>query len=80
MIKDAFQFCDVAADFEIKHAVDAMFMCSYDATSLFTNIPLQETLDICLDMLYWDEETPQPSAPERLLRKLLLKAITEVNN
>ena len=38
-IKDAFEFCDVVADFERKHGVDDMFMCSYDVTSLFTNIP-----------------------------------------
>ena len=28
------------------------FMCSLDVTSLFTNIPVDETIEICLDLLY----------------------------
>lgn len=30
------------------------YMCSFDITSLFTNIPLDETLEICLDELFKD--------------------------
>ena len=30
-------------------------MCSFDVTSLFTNIPLDETLDIVTDMLFSSE-------------------------
>ena len=30
-------------------------MCSFDITSLFTNIPLNETIGICLDQIYKDE-------------------------
>ena len=29
-------------------------MCSYDIVSLFTNIPINETIEISLDMLYKD--------------------------
>ena len=44
--------------------------------SLFTNVPLKETVQICLDVLY--REVSTPVMPEDLLRKLLLKATTDV--
>ena len=53
-------------------------MCSFDASSLFTNIPLEETIQICLDTLYRDEQTPKPALPGKLLKTLLVKATTEV--
>ena len=53
-------------------------MCSFDVASLFTSIPLEETLQICLDTLYRDEQILKPTMPERLLKKLLLKATSEV--
>ena len=42
------------------------------------NIPLEETIQICLDTLYRDEQIEQPSLPEMLLKKLLLKATSDV--
>ena len=30
-------------------------MASFDVESLFTNIPLQETIDLCLDLLFNDK-------------------------
>ena len=53
-------------------------MCSFDIKSLFTNIPLEETIDVCLDCLHRDDEIGKPTVPENLLRKLLIKATTEV--
>ena len=53
-------------------------MCSFDVVSLFTNIPLAETLQICLDTLYPSDDISPPTMPESLLKKLLLKATTEV--
>ena len=53
-------------------------MCSYDIVSLFTNIPIDETINIVLDTLYRDEQISPPPHPENLLRKLLIKATTEV--
>ena len=32
-------------------------MCSFDIGSLFTNIPLDETLNICLNQLFPNEES-----------------------
>ena len=53
-IKDTFEFCNIldeyctTGDFSPENS----FMCSYDVVSLFTNIPLQETIIICLDALH----------------------------
>ena len=55
-----------------------MFMCSFDVVSLFTNVPLRETIDIALDALYRDPDIALPSQPEALIRKMLLKATSEV--
>ena len=44
-------------------------MCSLDVSSLFTNVALEETLNICLDKLY--SLTNPPALPRLVLRKLL---------
>ena len=54
-----------------------MYMCSFDVMSLFTSIPLLETVDICLNTLYRSTSVTPPSIPVTL-RKLLLKATTKV--
>ena len=77
-IRDSFHFCSNIEDFLQNHGAAGTFMCSYDVVSLFTNIPLEETINICLDILYRDEDVPKPGLPEALLRKLLVKATTEV--
>ena len=28
------------------------YMCSFDVVSLFTNVPLEEVIDICADVLF----------------------------
>ena len=50
-------------------------MCSYDVTSLFTNVPLDETINISLNKLY-NMPSP-PSIPRTDLKKLLLFATKE---
>ena len=55
-----------------------MFMCSFDISSLFTCNPLKKTIEICLDYLYREEDIAKPTVPEKVLKKLLLKATTEV--
>ena len=37
-----------------------MCLCSYDVCSLFSNVPLAETIEICADALYNGELTPPP--------------------
>ena len=47
-----------------------LYMASLDVDSLFTNIPLEETIDICIDSLYKDDENT-PKIPKDLFRNLL---------
>ena len=45
-------------------------MASLDVDSFFTNIPLDETIYICVDNLYNDNENP-PNIPKHDFRNLL---------
>lgn len=79
-LNDTFHFCQELESFisDGEHSVKNTFMCSFDIASLFTNIPLAETIDICLDALYRNQQLSPPSVPEALLKKLLFKTTTEV--
>ena len=46
-LKDSFSFAE-----EIQKQDPSLHMASFDVESLFTNIPLDETTNICLDLLY----------------------------
>ena len=46
-IKDSFSFSN-----EIRNKSTSLYMASFDIQSLFTNIPLDETIDICLELLF----------------------------
>ena len=46
-VRDSFAFAE-----EIVHQDDKLFMSSLDVDSLFTNIPLKETINICTNLLY----------------------------
>ena len=46
-VKDSFSFCK-----EIIDQNPNLYMASFDVQSLFTNIPLDETINICVDMVY----------------------------
>jgi len=63
MVEDSFSFADWAKSCT-KHGNE--IMCSLDVTSLFANVPLDETIHICLDKLYF-----LPVAPK------LLRSFTE---
>ena len=45
-------------------------MCSFDVSSLFTNVPLDETIQICLNKLY---ALPDPQTLPRSVLKVLLE-------
>ena len=53
-------------------------MCSFYVTSLFMNVPLDETIDIAIKTLFHDETITKPTIPEDLFRKLIKRATTEV--
>ena len=42
------------------------------------NVPLVETIAICMDALYNDEQVPTPNIPKNILEKRLMKATREV--
>ena len=48
-IKDSFTFAEELQSFDSK-----LVMASFDIESLFTNIPLQETIDLCEENLFQD--------------------------
>ena len=55
-LKDSFTFTD-----ELKQLNFSMYfnltMCSFDVTSLFPNLPLEETIEICAQNLFHSDMT-----------------------
>ena len=49
-IKDSFSFAEELLNYESN-----LIMASFDVESLFTNIPLQETIDLCVELLFNDK-------------------------
>ena len=49
-IKDSFSFCE-----QLKHFNTNLIMAHFEVESLFTNIPLQETIDLCVQKLSEDK-------------------------
>ena len=70
-IKDTFSFAEWAKQYTHN---GAEFMCSFDVSSLFTNVPLDETIVVCLDKLY---ALPNPPRLPRLVLKNLLLFATK---
>ena len=46
-MKDSFEFAEVICDYDA-----CLFMASLDVDSLFTNVPLEETIHICVNELF----------------------------
>ena len=67
-VKDSFSFAEWAK----QYTHNGEFMCSFDVSSLFTNVPLDETIEICLDKLC--ALANPPSLPRLVLKNLLLFA------
>ena len=80
LLKDTFEFCDHVDEFSTRSELnmESVCMCSFDVVSLFTNVPLHETVNVCMDVLYRDDAVARPTIPEDLVRKLLLKATSDV--
>ena len=78
-VKDSFEFCEHIDKFmELHQDCSSVYMCSFDVVSLFTNVPLHEVIQICLNTLFRDEGVVAPPLPEEFLKKLLYKATSEV--
>ncbi|XP_068673073.1 uncharacterized protein [Montipora foliosa] len=69
-IFDSLSFVDWATT----HQHNDEIMCSFDVCSLFTNVPLDETIEICLSKLH---SLPDPPALPRHVLKTLLEFATK---
>ena len=49
-------------------------LVSFDVDSLFTNVPLKETIDICANYVYSNENEKQPPFSKSIFIKLMEKA------
>ena len=70
-VTDSFHFAE-----EICKQDPNLYMASLDVDSLFTNIPLNKTIDICIDSLYNDKENTS-KIPKDVFRNLLYVATKE---
>ena len=50
---------------------DKCVLVSFDAVSLFTNVPLSETIDLITNCLYVNENTNNIPLPKEIFRKLM---------
>ena len=73
-ISDSFTFAKTMQNLDIDPNV---FMCSFDVSSLFTNVPLDETIKICSEALY-DQSDSQPVIPKDVLVELMKSAASSV--
>ena len=63
---DSFSF----AEWPKRYNHNGEYMCSFDVSSLFTNVPRDETMQICLDKLY--ALAKPPKLPYSDLKNLLV--------
>ena len=62
----------------IKNAnLSRKFLVSYDVTSLFTNIPLQETIDITINLIF--NHNPNINITKKELKELFLFATSQTH-
>ena len=61
--KDSFSFCE-----EMQRISSNNFLVSYDVFSLFTSIPLQETIQIAVELIF--QNNPQLKVTKRELKQL----------
>ena len=73
-ISDSFTFADYVR--KLDGQVDNC-MCSFDVSSMFTNVPLDETIAICADTLYNIPDS-QPCIPKEVFVELLHSATSTV--
>ena len=53
------------------------FLVSYDVTSLFTNIPIQETIGMVINLIF--NHNPNVNIPKKKLKKLFLFATSQTH-
>ena len=62
--------------FQSKNAnLSRKFLVSYDETSIFINIPLQETIDVAINLTF--NHNPNMNITKKILKKLFLFATSQ---
>ena len=70
MLKSTSEFIDKLQDHRLN---GSEHLVSFDVTSLFTNVPLHETIDIILKRVYGHDSVLQPPFEKNIFKKMLLK-------
>ena len=68
-----YEFLDIIRAIETSRGV----MVSLDVESLFTNVPVEDTIQIVIDNVYNHDELAPPNIPPNLLRDMLLTCTME---
>ena len=66
---DSFHFAELIKSVPVSN--ENQYMCSFDIKNLFTNIPLQEVIDICSAALYEDTNIIPPPFSKSVFTQLL---------
>ena len=69
MLKSTDHFVDVVRDFPVQ---PGDHLVSYDVKSLYTNVPLKETVDVVTEYVYSEDSVCKPPIPRKTFRTLLL--------
>ena len=72
LIESSYEFIEIC-----KSINKPKFIASLNVESLFTNVPVQETIDIILQNVYNHTEKPPPNIPKPILKDLLLICTTK---
>ena len=71
-VKDSFQFVD-----DLLSTRTIPYMCSFDIISLFTNIPVDETISICLDKMFKNTDDKVNNLSREQFRKILCYCVKQ---
>jgi len=74
-VKDSFSFAHELQELDTDPSKS--FLCSFDISSLFTDLPLAETIQICADTRYNGKLIP-PNFPKNIFIKLMNTATSSV--
>lgn len=74
-VKDSFEFASAIRNTQI---IPGAIMCSFDVVSLFTNVPILQTIDICCDALYRSSDISVLQIRENEFRVLMKSVTTDV--
>ena len=71
-VTNSYEFTESILSFDNAHKC---FMASFDVDSLFTNVPLRETIDVCLCSLFVDPSSTIVGLGKALFRTLIELAV-----